>query len=157
MSQALQENGSTLASMVGSLPKWLKEWESDKLSPESSYKLYSPYPLQMHAKFWGKSMADEEQKCNAQSPTSMEGSSLENELQGEAMDVDVTVSEEDQDDIMDGCYFLELDDIEDLNIHRIWIRAEYIRIYDALEAFYQYPRRRAPAAVITGQPGIGES
>jgi hypothetical protein len=157
MSQALQENGSTLASIVGSLPKWLAEWELFKLSTESSVKLYSSaLPLRMHAKFWGKSMADEKQKwLNAQSPTPGEGSSLGNELQGEAMDVDVSEEDED-DDIIDGCHFLELD-IESLNIPRIWIRAEYIRIYDALETFYQYPRRRAPAAVITGQPGIGES
>ena len=41
-----------------------------------------------------------------------------------------------------------------------WIHAEYIRIYNALEAYYQKrpsTSNQAPTAVITGQPGIGES
>ncbi len=63
------------------------------------------------------------------------------------------------DDVIKGCYCLEID-IEGFMYPRIWICAEYIRIYDALEIYCQkssYPNRLAPAAVITGQPGIGGS
>ena len=102
-------------------------------------------------------MADEEQKWrNAQSLMPVEGSRLGNERQGGYDPMDVDVSEE-EDDVIEGCCFLELDN-EDLNISNIWIRAEYIRIYNALESClescYQKAFKRAPAAVITGQPGI---
>ena len=71
----------------------------------------------------------------------------------EPMDVDTN------DDFIKGCYSLEIG-IKRLRISRFWIRAEYIRIYNALEAYYQKRPsipNQAPAAVITGQPGIGES
>jgi hypothetical protein len=108
--------------------------------------------------FGGKSMADEEQKWrNAQSPTPVEGSRLGNERQGgyEPMDMDSDVSDSEEEvDVIEGCCFL---DIKEFKIPSIWIRAEYIRIYDALEPCYQKAYMRAPAVVITGQPGIGES
>lgn len=64
----------------------------------------------------------------------------------------------DLDDINPGCYFLEIG-IDGLEYPWIWIRADYIRIYDALEIHYPRPTcpYRAPAAVITGGPGIGEA
>ena len=157
----LRENGSTLASIVGSRPGRLTWWESFKLSSESSVEP-SVLPTQLHAMFWGKSMADEEKKWrDAQPPIPVEGAGLGNERQGEdeSMDVDVSGEEELDDDIIEGCHTLEID-IEGFEFPRIWIRAEYIRIYDALEAFYRkpsYPPYLAPAFVITGQPGIGES
>ena len=150
MMSVLQGSGSTLESIIGSRPwtEWLTHWKSFKLSSSSlSGDVFSEAaPVQFYDKFWGKSMADEEQKWrNAQSPSStpVEGC--------EPMEVDV--SEED-DDLIEGCCFLELD-IEDINFSRIWIRAEYIRIYNTLEN--QRGFNSAPAAVITGQPGIGES
>ena len=145
----LQASGSTLKSIIGSRPQVLKEWESSGSFTEL-------LPVQLHVKFWGKSMADEEQKWrNAQSATPMEGSRPGNECQGGYEPMDADVSEE-GDDVIEGCCFLELDN-EDLDISSIWIRAEYIRIYDALESCYQNAFKRAPAVVITGQPGIGES
>ena len=150
MMSLLQGSGSTLESIIGSRPwtEWLTHWKSFKLSSSSlSGDVFSEAaPVQFYDKFWGKSMADEEQKWrNVQSPSStpVEGY--------EPMEVDV--SEED-DDLIEGCCFLELD-IEDINFSRIWIRAEYIRIYNSLEN--QRGFNSAPAAVITGQPGIGES
>lgn len=104
-------------------------------------------------------MEDEEQQWrNAQPPmpASVEGSGLDADV---PMDVDTSEGEDLDDDFIKGCYSLEFG-IKHLSIPRLWIRAEYIRIYNALEIFYQ--RRPlftnlAPAAVITGQPGIGES
>lgn len=77
------------------------------------------------------------------------------------MDVCMSEGEDSDDDVIEGCYFLEID-IEEFAYPWIWVRAEYIRIYDALEVYYKTPRspfpnRLAKAAVITGQPGIGES
>ena len=62
------------------------------------------------------------------------------------------------DDIIPGCYVLDLG-IAGLPFAKIWIRAEYIRIFNYLQAYYDRPRMNnlAPAVVITGQPGIGES
>ena len=70
--------------------------------------------------------------------------------------MDVYMNEGDLDDnFIEGCYSLS-----DFVYPRIWIRAEYIRIYDAIETFFKqslYPGGLVPAAVITGQPGIGQS
>ncbi|KAK2464479.1 hypothetical protein APHAL10511_003458 [Amanita phalloides] len=151
-----KEKGSTLASIVGSRPRWLTEWESFKLSPESSLRLsFSVLPTQFYAMFWGKSMADEEKKWRDAQPPMLTG--IGNERQGGDGSMDVDVSEE-EDDIIEGCHFLEID-IEGFEFPRIWIRAEYIRIYDALMALYRTPAYPylAPAVVITGQPGIGKS
>jgi hypothetical protein len=144
---APQESG--LASIIGSLPEVLTEWESFKAHPVSS-------PAQWHIKFWGRIMADEQKLGDAQLP---EGSGLGNEGRDgdEIMDVDMSEGVNLDDDVIPGCHFLNID-IEKFAYPKIWIRAEYIRIYDALEAYYNKPSYppTAPAAVITGQPGIGE-
>ena len=148
----LQESGSSLASIIGPYQEFLTGWQSFKLS--------SPIllPFQWHAKFWGKSMEDEEQEWrNAQPPTvSVQGSGLGDD---KPMDVDTSEGEDLDDDFIKGCYSLEIG-IKRLRISRVWIRAEYIRIYNALEAYYQKRpsiSNQALAAVITGQPGIGGS
>jgi len=136
--------GPTLASIIGSCPETLTEWESFKLSSKSKL-----LPVQMHM-FWGVSM---------EPPIPVEGTGLGNERQGvEPMDVDVNEEEDLDDDIIEGCYFLEIG-IEDFQLPRIWIRAEYVRIYNAIEDRHRTPYYPplAPAVVITGQPGIGES
>lgn len=106
-------------------------------------------------------MAHKEQKwCDTQSPMGGEGSGPG----GEEMDhVDMTEGEDDDDDddFIKGCYSLDID-IDGSETSRFWIRAEYIRIYEAVEIWYNFIESsrfsgRAPAAIITGQPGIGES
>lgn len=50
--------------------------------------------------------------------------------------------------------------IDGLAASSLWIRADYIRIYDTLQDYYKkYAKPRAPAlsAVLTGQSGIDES
>ena len=73
------------------------------------------------------------------------------------MDEGVNEEDESDDDIIEGCHFLKID-IEDFKYPLIWVRAEYIRMYNALEAHYRVPvcPYLAPAVIITGQPGIGE-
>ena len=147
---APQESG--LASIIGSPPADLNEWESFKADPVSALS-------QWHIKFWGKIIADEQKSCDAQPPASMEGSGLGNDGRDEdkIMDVDTSEGVNLDDDIIPGCHFLHID-IKKFPYPKIWIRAEYIRIYDALEAYYNQPSYPylAPAAVITGQPGVGE-
>ena len=151
LSIMLQESGSSLASIIGPYQEFLTCLQSSKLT--------SPIflPFQWHAKFWGKSMEDEEQQWrDAQPPMSVEGGGLGGD---EPMDVDTSEGEDLDDDFIKGCYSLEIG-IKRLRIPKVWIRAEYIRIYNALEAYYQKRpsiTNQAPAAVITGQPGIGES
>jgi hypothetical protein len=139
-----QESGLSLASVVR-IPARMGTWP--KLDDEESL-------AQLHAKFWGKSMAEEEQEWrNAQSPIPAIGDyGDEGQDRDERMDVDL----DEDGDIIRGCYVL---DIEGLGFSKIWIRADYIRIYDYLEIHYKkraVPAGRAPAGVITGQPGIGE-
>jgi hypothetical protein len=136
-------SGSSLASIIGPYQEFLTRWQSFKVSSPISL------PFQWHAKFWGKSMEIEEQQW-------LEGSGLGGD---EPMDVDTSEGEDSDDDFIKGCYTLEIG-IKYFWIPRVWIRAEYIRIYNALEAYYQKRpsiSNQAPAAVITGQPGIGES
>jgi hypothetical protein len=142
----LQGSGSTLESIIGSRPQVLREWESSGSFTE-------PLPVHLHAKFLGKSMADEEQKWrNAQSPTPVEGIRLGNERQGGYKPVDVS---EEEDDVIEGCCFLELDN-EELDISSIRIRAEYIRIYDALELCYQnaFKRGHQPSSLQDDQESV---
>ncbi|KAK2464474.1 hypothetical protein APHAL10511_003453 [Amanita phalloides] len=83
----LREYGSALASVIGTRPEKLSEWEPFKLSSES-------LPVQLHAMFWGKSMVVEEQKWRDTQPPmpAVEGTGLGNECQGgdESMEVDVS-------------------------------------------------------------------
>jgi hypothetical protein len=139
-----QESGSDFASVVH-VPKRLTQWP----------KLGENEPLTLlHANFWGKSMAVEEQEWRrAQSPDpSMSGDDpVEdvNESMDEGLDTDT------DDDIIPGCYLLDIG----IGVSKIWVRADYIRIYDFLEAHYMKPAApsfQAPAAVIAGQPGVGE-
>ena len=60
------------------------------------------------------------------------------------------------DDIIPGCYILDFDMFES---RKLWIRADYIQVYDSLEAYYNKTIATlgpSPAAALTGQPGIGE-
>ncbi|KAM6503293.1 hypothetical protein JOM56_000236 [Amanita muscaria] len=81
-----------------------------------------------------------------------EGEGKPDEDEGEATDQD--------DDILPDCYVL---DISIRYMPRsLWIRADYIRIFDCFQAHYDKytkpkPKGKTPSAVLTGQPGIGKS
>ena len=77
----------------------------------------------------------------------------------EDLDEDGTEEKDLDDDLIDGCHFLDID-IDNFRYPKIWIRAEYIRIYDDVKNLYEKGsllNNILSAAVITGQPGIGES
>ena len=103
-----------------------------RLDKWSSMKLDDGHPLtQFHSKFWGKSMETEERQWrNAQGDPS---------------------------NIEPGCYALDIG-IPGILVDKMWIRAEYLEIYDYFEDYYYKTEGlgRCPGGVLTGQPGIGE-
>ena len=146
-------------------------------------KLVDRHPLALfHARFWGKSMEDEEEEWRKAQPQ-IEGQPededegrYEDKGKGRAIDEDAgkgraidkddneTMEEDelegeatdDDDDDIPGCYPFSVG-IEDITV---WIRADYIRVYEALEDYYNKALKRSgrtPSAVVTGQPGIGLS
>ena len=112
-------------------------------------------PAELHAKFWGISMLDEEEEWrNSQQPIPAVGDELESE---DCMDVDFDVNDISA-DVIPGCYVLNIG-IKGLERSKIWIRADYIRVYNYLETINDGTSEAegvAPGAIITGQPGIGE-
>jgi len=99
-----------------------------------------------HAKFWGKSMPGE-------------GEQAWHNLQSADDDVTMGDGDDDADDeLVPGCYELDVDPNPVSYVDTIWIRAEYIRAYNYTESRYDlcYKRRRAQSIVFTGQPGTGE-
>jgi hypothetical protein len=156
--------GSRLADVIGSPD--IGEGHAKIFADWTSNLLPNDLPLsRLHAKFWGKSMVDDEHEWRKSQPVAEECmddgedalmAGIEDEVM-EATDGDEEEAEDEEDeDLIPGCYFLDMSvaGIEP----SIWIRADYIRIYDRLEAHYAKvgSRGRAPAAVLTGQPGIGE-
>jgi len=87
---------------------------------------------QFHAKFWG---------------VEEEGRPSDN------MEVDDSTADE----ISPRCYVLDIciRGVED----KIWVRADYIRMFEFAEKFYaeSLSNPQSPCLVITGQPGIGKT
>jgi hypothetical protein len=101
--------------------------------------------FQFHSKFWGTSMAVEESEWLTQKSVS---DLVESD--GDRMDVDNQIDP--------GCYMLDIG-IQDIPLQNIWIRTDYIRVFDYVQQYYDGVRVQniAPAIIITGQPGIGNS
>lgn len=118
-------------------------------------KLDDHHPVaKLHAKFWGISMLHEEQEWrNSQQPIPAVG----DELETEDLPVDFDVNDVGA-DVVPGCYVRNIG-IKGLERSKIWIRADYIRVYNYLETINDGTSEAeevAPGAIITGQPGIGE-
>lgn len=141
MASSAMEQGSLSSSYHSVIPENGAQW--DRLN-ENTEAL-----AQLHRKFWGgEAMQDEETRWRETQP------------ENESMDVDVDeTAEEDEDDEIGagGCYTLTLD-MPGIGRSPLWIRKEYIRIYDFCERHLASHRRgpEPPSVVITGQPGIGK-
>ena len=103
---------------------------------------------QLHARFWGADFQEEEKKWR------------ETQSKDPPMNVDVdneTAEEDEEDETGPGCFILRLPEMAD---EEIWIRQEYIRVYDFCKEYLKFCRtnglRKPPSVVVTGQPGIGE-
>ena len=160
----------SLASVLGAR---LGKDQHDRFVQWRARRVQSDPIAELHTKFWGKSADEEKEWRNAQPP------SLTGDLEDEGHDRDDKMDRDGDgdgdgdagmvqgmvqgdgsdkdDDVIPGCYMLDIG-IEGLEFSKMWIRAEYIRIFDYIQAFFKkpgIPPGRPPCAVITGQPGIG--
>ncbi|KAI0280169.1 hypothetical protein BGY98DRAFT_964997 [Russula aff. rugulosa BPL654] len=130
-------------------------------SSESSLSSVVSFPDSLHSKFWGTNMQEEEEAWRAKerlspAPCQCDNNRKPNENPGNGTDES---EDEDEDTVLPGCYVLDINN-DGIDLKSIWVRAEYIRIYDYLVEHYNEQINhggRAPSAVITGQPGIGKS
>jgi hypothetical protein len=66
----------------------------------------------------------------------------------------------DESEIVRGCFTLTLG-VKDFITKNLWVRKDYLRIYDECKSFYKRicedrGNQRPPSAIITGQPGVGK-
>jgi len=122
--------------------------------PDQLVRVHDNQPsAKLHAKWWGKSMSDEEKEWRRQYPDpnalTLSGGS---DHAADRMDVD-------SGDIGSG-WVINIG-VDGLRWRWIWVRSEYIKIYDYCNEHYEdylnVVNQRAPCAVVTGQPGIGKS
>ena len=93
----------------------------------------------LHTKYWGKGIDQDESKWvgkRAQLP-----------------DID-------ESEVVRGCFPLDLD-VDGFMVSKLWVRKDYIRIYDYCISHCEDTRNDqdqhlAPSVVITGHPGCGE-
>jgi hypothetical protein len=109
---------------------------------ESWEKLEDDHPFsKLQLVFWGEKIEDDAKQWRGESQSS------------------TGVENDEDDDIGPGCYVLNLDDDLQLKNSKMWVRQDYIRIYDYCMTRYEegpHTVRETPrSVVITGQPGIG--
>lgn len=93
-----------------------------------------------HTKYWNESIDQDESKW-VQAHTKLTHTEL---------------TDTDESEVVRGCFRLDLGHHFD---SKLWVRKDYIRIYDYCVNRYEHVRnklRKAPSVVITGQPGLGE-
>jgi hypothetical protein len=131
-----QDTHSTYDSIIPEYgPQWTRILDSEPFT-------------RLHAKFWDASMQDEERKWR------------ETQSKDVPMNVEVPTAEVDEEDETGpGCYILRLPWTRGTT-KTIWIRQEYIRVYDFCEKYLNFcgtnSLQETPSVVVTGQPGIGE-
>ncbi|KAI9446377.1 hypothetical protein H4582DRAFT_555902 [Lactarius indigo] len=112
----------SLATHDSIIPKRMDQWDE----------LDNDVVAEPHRRFWGVSMQDEETKWRA------------TQSENETMGVD-ELAEEDEDkgdETGAGCYVLTLG-IPDLECQKLWIRKDYIRLYDFYQKYQESCRKKA--------------
>ena len=109
-----------------------------------------------HAKFWGKSMVDMEREWLNLKSQPLDHSTDDDVIMDDGYDEDPDADGDTE--FIPGCYELDISPNPVSDVSKIWIRADYIRIFNYTESAYDlcYERHKAQAVVYTGQPGIGE-
>lgn len=90
-----------------------------------------------HAKYWGVSIDQDESTWVG--------------AHGQLMAIEGS-------EVVRGCFALDLDS-NYFTTSKLWVRRDYLRIYDRCDSHYEHIRNNghlSPSVVITGQPGIGE-
>ena len=95
-------------------------------------------------------MKDEESEWRNNQPgvVDQDGNGCIDQDQDETTDMD--------DSIILGCHILDIS----IAVSCLWICANYIRVFNFFQTYYDKyvkPMDQVPSAVLTGQPGIGES
>jgi hypothetical protein len=109
--------------------------------PETPWPKLDPIEVlsKLHAKYWGEDIHKDERRW------------LEMQTGGQLTPTDAS-------EVAPGCFALNLD-IDFLYPSSLWVREDYIRLYDYCSVYCDKAQnsrnRRAPSIVITGQPGIG--
>ena len=63
----------------------------------------------------------------------------------------------DESEVVRGCFTLTIRlPGKDKDFSKLWVRKDYIRIYDHCEGYGTKIRHKPPSAIISGQPGVGE-
>jgi hypothetical protein len=114
----------------------------------------------------GKEDVDGEEDVDSEEDVDVDGGEDASEDEDESED-DVDIDgegeeeeKEDEDDFMEGCYVLDID-IDGIE-GSIWVRAEYIRIFNHIEELRnklissKRKDKKSYCIILTGQPGIGE-
>jgi hypothetical protein len=126
--------------------------------PETPWhKLASKNPIsEFHSKYWGQSIDQDESEWRAKQaddqPTQPTDNMADDQPAQPTDDMDV-----DERQPVLGCFSLNLD--IRLRPSRLWVREDYVRLYDRCDAYYNEAMglvHNRPSVVITGQPGIGE-
>lgn len=103
-------------------------------------------------RFWGKSMEEEEREWRLNQKRTEDD---HEDAHRDAMDVVEDQQKFDKNDIGKGCYGLDIEIVGFLK--SLWIRADYIRIYDYLLTYERECKRyQYRGGILTGQPGSGE-
>jgi hypothetical protein len=106
-----------------------------RLPKDPWLELSSDEPLSsLHAEYWGKGILDDKRKW------------LEAQDGGHRMDTDEVPAN-----------FALYIDINGLKPRSLWVRKDYMLLYDACMAYFSRPRKSGtpPSVVLTGQPGVG--
>ena len=103
-----QNTLSTYDSIISMQPwaQWRKLGDTDEL-------------VHLHHMFWGKNMQDEEINWRVTQP----------EDESMNVDLDETAEGDGEDEVGSGCYILKLG-IPSIGSSELWIRKEYIRLYN---------------------------
>ena len=98
------------------------------------------YVSELHAKYWGVSINQDESEWVAS-----HGELVENDPDGS--------------EVVRGCFTLNFLS-GGRTVSQLWVRKDYLRIYDSCDHHCQFALDKetlSPTAIITGQPGVGES
>jgi hypothetical protein len=149
----IPDAGLTLAEVVGfasHAQKWMKLDDAEPLA-------------QFHAKFWGKGLERDHSKdddliVDETDAMDTDDSGMENSADLNLDNSDDADVDDGDHDFISGCFELDTSDNPLLPVPRIWIRADYIRVYKYIELRYDrcYSSPKAQSVVVTGPPGTGE-
>jgi hypothetical protein len=144
-----------LALLLFAMARWnsaplnsiLVEYLGDRVT-KAIDRLKDNHPMSLlRNKFWGETMELDEATWRTENADMLNAHAREIEESEEGEFVDYR----------QGSHVLQFDDELRVPIHKIWVRADYLLLYDELEQGYERTTKfpKSGAVVLTGQPGCG--